>query len=418
MTSPRTTRIPRAASALLLLAACAAPAAPQAAPPKAPPATAPPAAPAAAPAVAPKRLDPRTEAIIAWIEGIFAWGAGETTVDEIRQANIKGWRLLKAEKTFAQDTRFNDMVYVAIDDAGRSAIVGELFVDEPRLKAPVPVRGDADLAGLREQLTKFLRGRPSLVLEPAADRPGWKGVRLTLQTGYGDYDMHGFLSADSGAILLLGRVWDRKRPVAEQRRELIKLADTPATGPADARVTVVEYSDMQCPFCRKRAGDWEPLVDRLAKELKIRRYFKSFPLVNDHPWAFRASSAGRCFFEKDPALYFRWKSNVYARQDQLTVADVDAFALDFATASDLGDKAFRSCYLQDKANRKVLSELSEGFSIRVRSTPSYFIDGVLVSWYTDNLMEEYLRKTYLKGAGLPLPTPKPAASPAPGEKKP
>lgn len=403
MTPSRTARIRRALPALLLATACAAPAAPPAAAQQA----------AAAPKAAPTRVaDPRVEAFLAWAEGIFAWGAGETTADEIPQANLKGWRLLKVQKSFAFDSRFNDMVYVAIDDSGRNAIVGELFADEARMKAPAPVRSDADLTGLREQLARFLRAKPGLVLLPSADRPGWKGVRLTLQTGYGDYEMNGYLSADTGAILLLGRVWDRKRPIAEQRRELIKLADTPSTGPSDATVTVVEYSDMQCPFCRKRAGDWEPLVDKLAKELKIRRYFKSFPLVNDHPWAFRASSAGTCFFRKDPALYFRWKSNVYARQDQLTVADVDAFALDFASSSELGEQAFRSCYLQDQVNKKVLSELSEGFSIRVRSTPSYFVDGVLVSWYTDNMMEEYLRKTYLKGKGLPLPTPKPPASPA------
>ncbi|KAA0253214.1 DsbA family protein [Acidobacteria bacterium ACD] len=423
MTSSRTARVRHALPALALATACAAPAAPQAASPKtaAPAQSAPPASAKAspaetapkAPAAAPARVaDPRVEAFLAWAEGIFAWGAGETTADEIPQANLKGWRLLKVQKSFAFDSRFNDQVYVAVDDSGRNAVIGELFADEARMKAPAPVRSDADLAGLREQLARFLRGKPGLVLLPSADRPGWKGVKLTLATGYGDYEMNGYLSADTGAILLLGRVWDRKRSIAEQRRELIKLAGTPSTGPADAAVTVVEYSDMQCPFCRKRAGDWEPLVDKLAKELKIRRYFKSFPLVNDHPWAFRASSAGSCFFEKDPALYFRWKSNVYARQDQLTVADVDAFALDFASASDLGEQAFRACYLQDRTNKKILSDLSEGFSIRVRSTPSYFVDGVLVSWYTDNLMEEYLRKTYLKGAGLPLPTPKPPASPA------
>jgi hypothetical protein len=39
----------------------------------------------------------------------------------------------------------------------------------------------------------------------------------------------------------------------------------------------------------------------------------------------------------------------------------------------------------------------------VRSTPSYFVDGVLVSWFSDNLMEEFLRTTYLGGKGLPLP---------------
>ena len=62
----------------------------------------------------------------------------------------------------------------------------------------------------------------------------------------------------------------------------------------------------------------------------------------------------------------------------------------------------------------VLEDLAEGFAVRVRSTPTYFVDGVPVSWFSDPLMEEYLRKTYLKGAGLPAPAAKaPAAAAKP-----
>jgi protein-disulfide isomerase len=215
---------------------------------------------------------------------------------------------------------------------------------------------------------------------------------------------------------VLGRWWDRTRGVAEQRREFIRLAAMPSTGPADSRVTVVEYSDMQCGFCKKRTADFENLVEKLGKELKIRRYIKSFPLTGAHPWAFRASSAGRCFFDSPGGtdLFFRWKSNVYARQDELSVPQVDAFAMDFAVANEIDEKAFRSCYLQAKASEKIHADLAEGWAMRVRSTPSYYIDGVFVSWFTDNLMEEFLRKTYLGGRGLPLPTPVVKTPAAPG----
>jgi protein-disulfide isomerase len=234
-----------------------------------------------------------------------------------------------------------------------------------------------------------------------------KAVVVKADTGYGSYPMPGWIKADDGTLLVLGRYWDRTRTVAEQRKEYIKLAGTPATGPADARVTVIEYSDMQCGFCKKRTLDFENLVDKLGKELKIRRYIKSFPLTGAHPWAFRASSAGRCFFDSPGGadLFFRWKSNVYAKQEELSVPQVDAFAMDFALANDIDEKAFRACYLQAKSSEKIHSDLAEGWAMRVRSTPTYFIDGVYVSWYSDNLMEEFLRKTYLGGKGLPLPTP-------------
>ncbi len=361
-----------------------------------------------APTAAPRpKMDPKLEPVAAWLGGLFTWGPGEVYLEDLLVYKVKGHRLMKASKTFG-DARNNDQTFLVLDEGSQGVIIGEPFLDEARMKAPQPVRTDADLAGVREQVQKFLRGRSRAVLDPAADRPGFKGVKILVDSGYGPYEIGGFVTADDGALLILGRAWDRKRSFADQRKEMIKLAGTPALGPADAAITIVEYSDMQCGFCKKRTADWEPLLEKLGKSLKIRRYFKSFPLVNDHPWAFRASAAGRCFLEKDPALFFRWKSNVYSRQETLTVADLDTFALDFAMSNDLAEEWFKGCYLKDSTCRRILSDLTEGFAIRVRATPTYIIDGVAVSWYSDGLMEDYLRQTYLKGAVNP---PKKGESP-------
>jgi protein-disulfide isomerase len=369
------------------------------------PASPKPAAPASsAAASAPSSND----ALLEWVEAFFAWGEGKVTLDTVPQIGFSGGaRLVVAKKTFTADARMNDQAYLVVEDGGKTALVGDVIYDEERAKKPAPVRTEADLDGLRARLKQYLVGAFSLALDPASDRKGWKGVTVKADTGYGSYPMSGWLKADDGTLLVLGRWWDRARSVAEQRKEYVKLAGTPATGPADARITVVEYSDMQCGFCKKRTLDFENLVEKLGKELRIRRYIKSFPLTGAHPWAFRASSAGRCFFDSPGGadLFFRWKSNVYAKQDELSVPQVDAFALDFAVANDLDEKTFRACYLQAKASEKIHADLAEGWAMRVRSTPTYFIDGVYVSWFSDNLMEEFLRKTYLGGKGLPLPTP-------------
>lgn len=357
------------------------------------------------------KSDPRIQALTSWIDGAFMYGAGEVQVENLSQQlrPLPGYQIYRAVKKYVAENGPNDQCFALVEDTGSTIVVGELFPDEARMKAPAPVRTDADLEGFRNALKRYLQGKFRVSLDPSADRLSLKGVRVTVDTGYGSFDMTGFVSAD-GSLCVLGRPWDRRRSLVEQRREAIKLTETPFQGPSDAAVTIVEYSDMQCGYCRKRTADWEPLLQKMAPLLKMKRYVKSFPLFNNHPWAFRASSAARCFFEKDPALFFRWKANVYARQELMTVSDIDNFALDFAAANDVADDAIKGCYLQPKSTARVLADLAEGYTIRVRSTPTYVIDGVLVSWYLDDLMEEYLRKTYLKGAGLPLPTKVPTGT--------
>ena len=406
-----------AAATLLACRAGGAPQAPAAEKPAPVAATAPAAPQPSDPiAAAPKSADPRTEALLGWLEGFFPYGPGELTLDALDAVRIPGWRLYRAAKKFTIDERANDQAFVLADDAGKTALVGDVFVDEARLKAPKPVLGESDIDTLRELLGRFLRGRFKVTFDPSIDRPSMKGMKIQHESGYGAYDISAFVSSGDGALLLVGRAWDRGKSFAEQRRALIRLQGAPAQGPADAAVTIVEYSDMQCPFCKKRAADLDALVHKLGKDLKIRRVAKTFP-ISEHTWAFRAASAGRCFYEKDADAFFRWKSSVFGRQETLSVGELDTFALDFAVANDISEEAFRSCYLQGSAVTKVLDDLSEGFAVRVRSTPTYFVDGVPLSWFSDNLMEEYLRKTYLKGAGLPLaataaPKAAPAARPA------
>jgi hypothetical protein len=386
----------RTAFALLFVSGISCPAAQTAAPPAAAP----------KPPAAPVKSDPLTE----WVEGLFAWGAGQTTLEEITTLRIPGTRIYMAKRAYTSDARMNDQTHMFFEEGGK-VLIGDIFYDEDRAKKPAPVRTDADLASMRAKMRQFLIGSFSVALDPAGDRRNWKGVTVRTDTGYGSTPMTAYIKADDGTLLVLGRFWDRNRSIAEQRREGIRLAGVPMTGPADAKVTVVEYSDMQCGFCKKRTADFDALVAKLSKELKIKRYIKSFPLTGAHPWAFRAASAGRCFFDlQGPESFFRWKAQVYAKQDELSVPAVDAFAMDYAYANEIPDPQFRGCYLQAKSNDKIHADLTEGWALRVRSTPTYFIDGVYVSWFGDNLMEEYLRTTYLGGRGLPLPASSPAAA--------
>ena len=390
--------------AVTTLLACRAGGTPQSAAPEKPAAAptaspAPAASPVAASPVA-KLADPRTEALTAWLGDYFPWGPGELKVEPLDAIRVPGWRLYRAMKVFEGDQRANDQAFLLADDAGKTVLAGDIFVEQDRLRAPKPVRGPEDVGALKELLARFLRGRFDVAFEPSRDLPSFRGLTVKHETGYGAYDIGAYVSSADGAVLIVGRAWDRAKGIAAQRRALIRVDGAPASGPADAAVTIVEYSDMQCPFCKKRAADLDALIAKMSKELKIRRVSKSFPIA-DHAWAFRASSAGACFADFKKGLHAYWKSAVFARQETLSVAELDTFALDFAVANGMSEEAFRGCYLQGSAVTKVLDDLAEGFAVRVRSTPTYFVDGVPLSWFADPLMEDYLRKTYLKGAASP-----------------
>ncbi len=392
--------------AVTTLLACRAGGTPQASAPEKPaaaPTAAP--APAASPAAAvpeAKAADPRAEALAAWLGDYFPWGPGQLKVEPLDAVRVPGWRLYRAQKVFEGDQRANDQAFLFADDAGKTVLAGDIFVEEERLRAPKPVRGPEDMGALKELLARFLRGRFDVAFEPSRDLPSFKGLTVKHDTGYGAYDIGAYVTSADGAVLLVGRAWERGKSIAAQRRALIKVDGAPTSGPADATVTIVEYSDMQCPFCKKRAADLDALLTKMGRELKIRRVSKSFPIA-DHAWAFRASSAGVCFADFKKGLHAYWKSAVFARQETLSVAELDSFALDFAVANGMSEEAFRGCYLQGNAVTKVLDDLAEGFAVRVRSTPTYFVDGVPLSWFSDPLMEEYLRKTYLKGAAPQAP---------------
>ena len=104
-----------------------------------------------------------------------------------------------------------------------------------------------------------------------------------------------WVSSD-GKFLVRGELDDMsKDPLAETRAKL-DLEDAPATGVANAPVTVVEFADFECPVCRNLH---EALKELLPKYPQVRMVFKDFPLEQIHPWARTGALAGRCAYRAE-----------------------------------------------------------------------------------------------------------------------
>jgi protein-disulfide isomerase len=152
----------------------------------------------------------------------------------------------------------------------------------------------------------------------------------------------------------------------------VEIGDSPAFGNKDAKVTVVEYSDFQCPFCAKGAN----VVTEIKKKYgsKVRVAFKHFPLPM-HPEARPASEASMCINEQSPDKFWKFHDLLFKEQKKMSADDLKAHAK--AVGADM--KKFEECVGAKKFAKFVQDDMDAGEKIGVRSTPTFFVNGQMVA---------------------------------------
>lgn len=145
-------------------------------------------------------------------------------------------------------------------------------------------------------------------------------------------------------------------------------ATGPARGPENAPVTLIEFSDYQCPFCRRA----EPTVRQVLQQYegKIRFVFRHFPLDRIHPQARGASEAAACAAEQ--GKFWEYHDALFAPDAQL-----DRPGLETAAAkTGLDAAAFKACVDERKTKALVETDVREGEAAGVSGTPAFFINGI------------------------------------------
>jgi protein-disulfide isomerase len=161
--------------------------------------------------------------------------------------------------------------------------------------------------------------------------------------------------------------------VALQPPELPRVeveAKGPSRGPASAKVTIVEFSDFQCPYC----GREYPVIEKLMKEYdgKVRLVFRHFPL-DFHPFAEKAAEAGAC--AQDQGKFWELHDKMFTNQAKLAVEDLKGYAK--AIGVDAGK--FDKCL--DSGEKKALVEEDQkaGSAAGVNGTPAFFVNGLFIN---------------------------------------
>ncbi|HMB52777.1 MAG TPA: thioredoxin domain-containing protein [Thermoanaerobaculia bacterium] len=147
-------------------------------------------------------------------------------------------------------------------------------------------------------------------------------------------------------------------------------AEGPSAGPEDAAVTIVEFSDFQCPFCSRV----NPTLDQVKATYgeNVRVVFRQFPL-NIHPQAQKAAEASLC--ADDQGKFWEMHDAMFANQQQLAVENLKAQAAEIG----LDAEQFNECLDSDKYADKVAEDMQDGIAAGVSGTPAMFINGVMVS---------------------------------------
>ncbi|MFZ9596274.1 MAG: DsbA family protein [Bdellovibrionia bacterium] len=146
----------------------------------------------------------------------------------------------------------------------------------------------------------------------------------------------------------------------------------PTFGKADAKVTVVEFSDFQCPFCARAADTVTQLKKKYGSQVKVT--FRQFPLPM-HKDARLASEASMCVNDQSSDKFWKFHDLIFKNQDKLDRANLEKFAKDSGADS----KKFAECLDGKKFADFVQKDLEYGEKIGVKSTPTFFVNGEMVS---------------------------------------
>ena len=152
----------------------------------------------------------------------------------------------------------------------------------------------------------------------------------------------------------------------------IEINDSPVLGKANAPITLVEFSDFQCPFCSKGAELIKKLKKKYGKKLKV--VFKNFPLPF-HGNAPIAAEAGLCVHQQDPDQFWKMHDLMFAHQNKLNREGL----ISHARKLKIDMQKFTACLDQGTFRNKVNADMEQGKKIGVKSTPTFFINGKMIN---------------------------------------
>ena len=200
---------------------------------------------------------------------------------------------------------------------------------------------------------------------------GLSEINVVLSGAQGQQQLKLYVTPDgkhavNGEIMPFGA-----HPFAANQKELERGLNGPSRGPADAPVTVVDFSDLQCPHCK----DAHPIIEKLiAEDKNVRVVFQSFPLPM-HDWAAKAAAYADCVNRSSTDAFWKFIQSVYNAQTDITAANADEKLTSLADTAGVKGADIAACAAKPETTSRVEKSVALGKAVDVNSTPTLFVNG-------------------------------------------
>jgi protein-disulfide isomerase len=206
--------------------------------------------------------------------------------------------------------------------------------------------------------------------------PDFKEGTLTADNGKTPKRDSTVLLTRDGKHLIVSEMFNLTIDPKAQALRIISLQDEPTQGPASAPVTIVEYSDLECPTCARLHEFFETqLLPRYGN--KVRVVFKEFPLPM-HDWSLTAAIACQCAFEMNPAAFVPMRTAIFRNQQLINIANVRDTVLSYGEQAGVDRVKLAGCVDARSSYPRIQRDMAEAKRIDINQTPTAYINGKLM----------------------------------------
>ncbi|WP_252263728.1 DsbA family protein [Paracidobacterium acidisoli] len=213
-----------------------------------------------------------------------------------------------------------------------------------------------------------------------SDIPGYDTITITFSLpGHPDHTqtLDYLISKDGNTLARLAK-WD----ISKDPAAVFPIANRPIRGNPAAKVTIVNFDDLECPYCARMHAEFFPATLERYKDL-IRIIYLDYPLTELHPWAMHAAVNANCLAAENPIAYWNYVDYLHTHGEDVSGPDhdpaksaamLDKLARQEGTRQNVDAVKLDAC-ITKQDDSQIRAEMHVGDRLGVNATPTFFVNG-------------------------------------------